>query len=266
MDASPILVDGYTASQWAAYAKKKASIATQACRQNGRLKALLADRLRVIEDAPSACSQGKDDIVHRADPWANAKPLVSARSPQHQHDGCIHVWANWRPSGGKSDAGVYDDGLPVETCIDKATIRQASDQVSTLTAECHVKSASDCFDKPDGAIAESADDIVEVVATSDNAAGCSRSQGDDSSEDDLSRFHPDGRRAFDAWVGKFIETDVKPNVTYRTMTGLRTVVSRNKVFKLLRVEAYGLAWVTPPGEDTEYSMDSGLICRLFCGT
>ena len=54
-----ILVEGFTAEQWAVYAKNKSAIATRMCKENGMLKSRLVEK---------GISVSQDDPL--SDPWA----------------------------------------------------------------------------------------------------------------------------------------------------------------------------------------------------
>ena len=63
--------EGFTARQWAIHSKKKASIASQVCCENGKLKALIED----LTSREKACSQDRKhtDPLQNNDPWQCAE-------------------------------------------------------------------------------------------------------------------------------------------------------------------------------------------------
>jgi len=80
--------EGFTAQQWATYAKKKSSIASQVCRENGKLKASLNSTppLKL-----SSVDRDMNDQVFDCDPWASAVP-----SPRGCASALDDLWLNWK--------------------------------------------------------------------------------------------------------------------------------------------------------------------------
>ena len=62
--------EGYTAEEWAMFARRKAAIASHVCRENGQLKSKL---------------NAKDDSVFEGDPWHCA-----AMTKATQHGNCTN--------------------------------------------------------------------------------------------------------------------------------------------------------------------------------
>ena len=80
-------LDGFDIHQWAAYAKKKSSIATNICRLNGALK---LQRSQVKSDN-DVCPPAQDDIFTTTDPWLNAKMPPPLASLDVEAD----LWSGW---------------------------------------------------------------------------------------------------------------------------------------------------------------------------
>lgn len=93
------LVDGFSAEQWASYAKRKASIASKVCRQNGWLKSQL--------NASGAFGLHGTGAF---DPWAGKTLPQPAASLLDEHD----VWADWQQGAAQVECDAL---LTDESCI-----------------------------------------------------------------------------------------------------------------------------------------------------
>ena len=92
-------MDGHTAQEWAAYARKKSAIASSVCRLNGVLRRRLAAELPDREDAMQA-----------QDPWLNANFV-----PTPPADDAGDQWSAWKPALPRHPAGHHD--LEVDTTL-----------------------------------------------------------------------------------------------------------------------------------------------------
>ena len=102
-------LQGFTIEEWANHARKKSSLASRICKQNGELKAQVASYA-------DSCPKKEEDPVNKLDPWASA-------TFRHNKDipvAGVDAWSKWT-LGGSSDVSdeLVDDlqvskvGLPL---------------------------------------------------------------------------------------------------------------------------------------------------------
>jgi len=117
-------LDGFTIVEWAAYARRKAKIASTMCKANGCLKAKLqelnasrADKCfahDAARDHGTEVVEDSNDMLQSADPWLNAtsaKPVLVEQKPD--------AWSLWTPTNW---APVVDNGFPEECSYERNSI------------------------------------------------------------------------------------------------------------------------------------------------
>ena len=90
-DQRGALVDGFDVHEWAAYAKKKAQIASVICKERGRLKAILS----ASNTNRNVFATERNDVDKVFDPWAAAcsTPPTFCASPISRAG---DAWSSWR--------------------------------------------------------------------------------------------------------------------------------------------------------------------------
>ena len=115
--AVPDLVDGFSAQEWATFARKKCAIASSVCRLNGALKKHLADGIPMKNHKSMVTHE---DALQLHDPWLNAKSELVSQSPAPTVD---DLWSTWNPALthlGEDSKFITDDKFD-EAGVDKNT-------------------------------------------------------------------------------------------------------------------------------------------------
>jgi NACalpha-BTF3-like transcription factor len=92
-DPHPKLLDGYTIQAWAAYGRRKAKVATEVCKENGRLKSLSTGAY----DVQSYRERGLDPLLQH-DPWIGNRVVSQPQQRLTQAKGTlssVEAWARW---------------------------------------------------------------------------------------------------------------------------------------------------------------------------
>ena len=79
--------EGFTFEEWASYAKKKLSLASRICKQNGELKAHIAS-------SGDICPMREDDFF---DPWVGATFQCTKEFPTAAAAAAVDAWSQWIP-------------------------------------------------------------------------------------------------------------------------------------------------------------------------
>ena len=84
------LYEGHSAEAWAAYAKKKAAVASKVCKENGRLKQQFNS---LSAESKHNLQFDSNDVLFHCDPWAG-KTLALLSGPLDDISDC---WSAWDP-------------------------------------------------------------------------------------------------------------------------------------------------------------------------
>ena len=86
--APEVEFEGFSAKDWAQYAKRKAAIASKVCKQNGELKARLSAASEDEGEHHFITKKIDPDLGSEADPWASQKlpPSKYTRGASDQTD------------------------------------------------------------------------------------------------------------------------------------------------------------------------------------
>ena len=97
LNSAPVedmLVDGFTAEQWAAYARKKSAIASRKCKENGLLKAQLAcASCAGCSRRSFDCDRTQEDPLFARDTWFSTT-LACAASIREGISSAADAWSS----------------------------------------------------------------------------------------------------------------------------------------------------------------------------
>ena len=112
LDSNDGALYDFSISEWAAYARRKARIASSMCTANGMLKMQLRDLIASGGGRPSALRvargdglgavENENDLLQSSDPWLNAKYDKPVTTGQRSD-----AWSSWTPSS-RAPAVVED--------------------------------------------------------------------------------------------------------------------------------------------------------------
>ena len=100
LEVPGLLLEGFSIEQWAVYGRRKAAIASQVCRENGKLKAALtASRCGIVD---AGRQEATEDLLHldpvmENDPWAGCSLPASQTGVTGGAPDCSSLWSNWAP-------------------------------------------------------------------------------------------------------------------------------------------------------------------------
>lgn len=141
MDDQPqTLLEGFTLERWAAYGRRKSSIASRICKENARLKAAIGhppDALSPTCDRVADKSPIVIDPLMMNDPWCGCSLAheVSIDNPP-----CRSMWSSWNRSLNGSEADAVEDGRACastneSTAYDGAKVEPNSSQSEAANAQ-----------------------------------------------------------------------------------------------------------------------------------
>jgi hypothetical protein len=111
--AAPDNVDvkeGWGIEQWSYWGRKKSALASKICKENGALKARIADLEARISATPNSMNGGIDPL-HQFDPWADS---LCEQYPREVVTAIFEdAWAAWRPQ--RLQRGLVLSSLPAES-------------------------------------------------------------------------------------------------------------------------------------------------------
>ena len=108
------LLDGFSIQQWASYSKRKSNIASSVCKENGELKAKLANQVFEVPESsgqPHGAKPDNCDVIFVNDPWRASAPTVATEvgsTASTFDDKLRDPWTNWHGSAVAKNTGSCD--------------------------------------------------------------------------------------------------------------------------------------------------------------
>lgn len=200
--SEPALVDGFTAEQWAAYARKKSAIASKKCKENGFLKAQLVDASKA-----SPALNDHVDRVHLHDPWSGTK-LTSVASSVGDRCSNHDAWSSWNPpdmANSKLSAKPNAASPPLKDNCGIEGSTATNKEANEVTLESVLETGDEASEQNLSSTLNGTCQEETQTQVSSTIDAAEREVPNAIEPDDLSPFHPHGRKPPPGWKEKLVE-------------------------------------------------------------